>query len=209
MASLKLPTRNKPLSSIYTKTKVAFIIPGYTYKPTRREYKKIGEYFREQDITPVGIDIDWKRPIPRNFDDYLKEFLTQVKKHRADEIYVLGFSLGAVAALLTAQKLKPKAIILCSLSPYFQDDWVNLKKPWLAWWKKHYKDIGVLGDKVKGLKTGTYLLVGSKEDRSCLLRAKSAHKLLPQSRLKIVSGAEHKLQHGLYLKAIARIIKGL
>lgn len=191
------------------KTRVAFIIPGYNYKPTRREYKKIGQYFQEKGITPVGIGLDWKKPIPRNFDDYLQEFLAQAKKHRADEIYVLGFSLGAVTALLTAQKLKPKAIILCSLSPYFEDDWVNLKKPWLAWWRKHYKDLGILSDRVKGLKIKSYLLVGSKEDKSCLLRAKSAHALLPQSTLKIVLGAEHKLQQEPYLKAVEKVIKNL
>lgn len=190
-------------------SKMAFIIPGYTYSPNRREYKKIAKFFEQQGIRAQDIEIHWKLPLPRDFNEYTKEFLTKAKKYKADEIYVLGFSFGAVIALLSAAKLKPKAIVLCSLSPYFQEDWPNLKKSWLRWWHKNYKNTFVFQSIVRNSKTKVHLLVGSKEDKSCIIRAKDAHKALRNSSLKVVKNAEHKLQQAPYLQAVRHVIETL
>lgn len=191
------------------KKKIAFIIPGYPYSPRRKEYQTIASYFSKAGMEPVLINITWKTPTPRNFNDYLKEIARQTRAYKNCTIYLLGFSFGAILALLAAKKLKPKAIILCSLSPYFTDDIEALPTRWASWWKKHYKDKLDFLKLTNGLNSKAFLLVGAKEHVSVRARAKTAHKQLRHSSLHTVPRVEHKLQDPLYLKAVQRIIRSI
>jgi len=43
---------------------------------------------------------------------------------------IIGFSFGAMVAFIASQKIRPKKLILCSLSPYFNEDLKKLRKGW-------------------------------------------------------------------------------
>lgn len=188
------------------KQQVVFIIPGFAHVSSQGEYKSVAQYFLSKGIMPVLVNITWKKKLPIHFEDYVEEFLEQTKKYRAAEVYIFGFSFGAIIALRAAKRLKPKAIILCSLSPYFLDDAKNLKKKWLQWWHKHYKASYNFRSTIRGLKTKVYLVAGSKEDVSVLKRAEVAHKLIAKSELVIVKGAKHELHDKTYLRSVKNIV---
>ena len=70
------------------------------------------------------VPITWERA---TMTDYAVEFESFYEKHKANDNYVLGFSYGAVIAFITANKLKPKKIYLCSLSSDFKEDVRSMK----------------------------------------------------------------------------------
>lgn len=188
--------------------KIAYIIPGYCESHLKqRGYNKIANFFEERDIEPIHVKIDWKKTSPERFSDYAKQFVDLYKKPKGVKVYILGFSYGATIAFLTAAKLKPDALILCSLSPYFKEDLGDLKASWVRWFRKNFIEsdysFAKLAPKVK---SPTYLIVGDKEDKACLVRARDAKKKLPDSSLSIAKGAEHKIGQEEYLVAVKRVI---
>lgn len=112
--------------------KIAYIIPGYCESHLRqRGYDKIAKFFEERGIEPIHVEIDWEKNKPKRFSDYTKQFLDLYRKPKGTKVYILGFSYGATIAFLTASETRPKTLILCSLSPYFEEDLVRDMKP--AW----------------------------------------------------------------------------
>ena len=191
--------------------KVAYIIPGYCESYLKqRGYNKIAKFFEEQGIEPIHIEIDWKKSNPERFSDYTKQFIDLYKKPKRGKVYVLGFSYGATVAFLTAAKLKPDALILCSLSPYFEEDLEDLKASWVKWFRKNFTESDYSFTKLAPkVKSRTYLIVGDKEDRACLVRAKGARKDIADSSLSIAKGAEHKIGQKEYLATVEKVISRL
>ncbi len=172
--------------------RTAYIIPGSGESHTRQPgYNKIAGYFKSAGINPFHVNVRWNLKKPIDFNLYNQQFLKQFKKVKG-EIYILGFSFGAVIALTTASKTKPKGLILCSLSPYFVEDWDNLKPSWLKWWKKTYTNKLIFKDIVKKVKAKTILVAGDKEGKSVMARAQKSKKLLKNSRLTIAKGTARK-----------------
>jgi pimeloyl-ACP methyl ester carboxylesterase len=191
--------------------KVAYIIPGYGESHTRQPgYDKVAAFFEEQDIKPVHMEIGWLKRKPGKFKYFVADFLKKYKKNKGTETYVLGFSFGAIIAFLTAQKLKPKAIILCSLSPYFKEDLPKLNPEWVKWWRETFSDGDYVFTKLaKNVKVRTYLIVGGKDYVSCIRRAKDAKRKIKGSTLTIAKGAKHKISQKAYLDAVKKVIKKL
>jgi len=190
---------------------IAYIIPGYCESHTRqRGYNKIAKFFEAQGIEPIHVEIAWKRKSPERFSDYAEEFLKVYKKPKGAKVYVLGFSYGATIAFLTAPKTKPDALILCSLSPYFEEDLKDLKANWVRWFRKNFTESDYSFQKLAPkVKSRTYLIVGDKEDKACLVRAKGARKGIVDSSLSVAEGAEHKIGQKEYLAAVERAISRL
>ena len=121
--------------------KIAYIIPGFKESYlTKKGYEKVGEFFKERGIEPIQIDINWEYQNPGRFRDFLAQFLKQYKRRKDAEIYLLGFSFGAVIAFLAEQKIKPRVLILCSLSPYFEEDLSKARPRWVKWFEKNMVD---------------------------------------------------------------------
>jgi len=190
------------------KLKVAYIIPGYNESHLKqRGYNKVAKLFEESGITPIHIEIDWKHSDTKCFTDYTEQFLKVYKTQRNTETYILGFSYGAMIAFLTATKTKPTALILCSLSPFFEEDLVDLKPAWVRWWKKNFTESDYSFTKIaQKIKTETFLIVGEKEDESCIIRARDAKKKIQDNHLSIAKGAEHKIGQEEYLKMVKNVI---
>lgn len=190
--------------------RIAYIIPGHQESHTKQKgYDKVTSFFEAQGITPIHVEIDWSKK-PGQFKDFSQQFLKQYKKPKNAEVYILGFSYGAVAAFLSAIKTKPTAFIFCSLSPYFLEDQKNLKPAWLKWFKENMvKSDYSFKELAPTISSKAYFIVGSEEDPSCLYRARNAKKLIPDSSLVIAKGAKHKISQKEYLVAVEKVIKKL
>lgn len=191
--------------------KIAYIIPGYSESHLRqRGYNKIGKFFEERGIDPIHVEINWENGNPKKFSDYVEQFLNVYKKPKGAEVYILGFSYGATISFLAASKTKPTALILCSLSPYFEEDLVTLKPTWVKWFRKNFaKSDYSFFNLVPEIKTKVYLIVGDMEGDSCLIRARDAHNKIEDSHLLVVKGAKHKIGQKEYLEAVRKIISRL
>ena len=192
--------------------KVAYIIPGYgaswTDSPT---YAKLARIFDEQEIEPRPVGIKLHSPKkPGKFSDYLDEFFGMYKKPKNSKIIVLGFSYGAMIAYLTVANIKPDVLILCSVSPYFVEDYKILKPSWLKAWRKEHPNSDFSFDEwISKIKSEIYIIVGEKEDRSCIIRANSARRKLQGSHLHIAKNAGHDIGAKGYLEAIRKVIAKL
>ncbi len=188
--------------------KVVYIIPGFTENTFSSKYQKIMKFFRSRNITPIPINISWKR---RTMSHYTQEFLKQYQG-RNGEVYVFGFSFGAMIALITSPIIKPKLLILCSLSPYFKEDLAYIKKAWKRGiGKRRFEDFrkysfNTLSKKVK---SKMILIRGGEEVSQVKRRVKDAHKKLRGSKLILIKGAKHNLAQEEYREALQKIISNL
>ncbi|HEY4483725.1 MAG TPA: hypothetical protein VI752_00930 [Candidatus Paceibacterota bacterium] len=191
--------------------KIAYIIPGYGESHLRqRGYNKIAKFFEMAGIDPIHVEIDWEKNNPKKFDDYNQQFLKVYKKPKGGEVYVLGFSFGATVAFLTAVKTKPKALILCSLSPYFEEDLKDMKLSWVKFFRANFIDSDYSFTKLASkIKNTTYIMVGDREGEICLNRARDAKDKIHGSDLIIMKGVEHKIGQKEYLDNIQKVISKL
>lgn len=189
--------------------KVAFIIPGLFQTTKTKGYKQISSFFKSKNIKPILVDIDWKY---KTLTDYIYQFKKIYEKNKANEIYLFGFSFGTLIAFSSANDIKSKALILCSLSPGFKED--------LAYWKKSWKNIMgknrwedfkkySFNEISRKIKTKTYILVGEKEAKQMLKRSNDANNKLKNSELIMVRGAKHDISRREYMDAVREVIYNL
>lgn len=189
---------------------VAYIIPGFGESRKTRGYDRIDGLFRTKGIRPVHVKIDWHARAPRSFKDYIHQFRKQYKRPAHANVYVLGFSYGAVTALLAEPATHPDVLILCSLSPYFKEDLAKLKPRWLAWWRKNFKDSDhSFGEIAPKIKARTFLIAGDKEGPELERRVRSARRTIKRSSLTIARGAKHSIGQKEYLVAVQKVIDRL
>lgn len=181
-----------------------FIIPGFKHKSTQKDYLDVVDIFRKKGFEPKIVEVKWNN---RTFSQWLNEFLMFYEEHKSDEITLLGFSYGAMIALVAATKIKPTNLILCSLSPYFSEDIPKLKKYWLqSIGKKRVNDFSKLNFKeiAQQIKCKTHLLIGEKESKKYSgleLRVSEANRLI-KSELIRIKNADHNIGQEEYLEAI-------
>lgn len=191
--------------------KIVFIIPGYSEsKKNNPAYTKIAGYFKTKGIFPVIVDIDWKH---KTMSDYVKQFKNiYTKNKKSAEIYFLGFSYGAMISFISSVELKPKIQILCSLSPYFKEDFPYIRE----WWKRYVgqarlADFNKISFNVlaKKVSAKTIIMIGSKEGSEVDRRAKNANNKIKNSQLIIIPKAKHKIRQDEYLAEIKKVIFNL
>ncbi len=99
--------------------KTFFIVPGFKMQAKDRPFKWLVQFLEEKGIRVVKVPVAWNyKTLSQNAEDFVGFF----NANKTEKNYILGFSYGAVIAFLTAQKLKPKKVYLCSLSPDFTED---------------------------------------------------------------------------------------
>lgn len=185
--------------------KKIFIIPGFKQKATDKQFMWLKKFLVEKGFNVSLVSITWDY---RTMTDYVLEFENFYKKNKVDENYVLGFSYGAVIAFITANKLKPKKIFLCSLSPDFKEDIPNMRQ-----WVLNYIGKNRVADFLtrSGKKIAEELTVpatifyGEKEGRQypqLKIRCEETVKLAKQARLVIVKKSPHNISNSEYVVAI-------
>lgn len=101
-----------------------FIIPGFMESVTDSDYQKLKRFLVRKGFVVKLVSIRWKY---KTITDYITEFEHFYLKNKSDNNSVLGFSYGAVIAFSAAQKLGVNRLYLCSLSPDFSEDVIDMR----------------------------------------------------------------------------------
>lgn len=192
--------------------KVIFIIPGFRQLPTSRAYKNLAKILKKEGYHPVLVSIPWKNSTISENSDY---FISKYKKVKARKKYVLGFSYGAMIAFLASTKIKSNGLILCSLSPYFQEDISTAKNRVLSRLAtQRYMDFSKLHCSLlaKRLKTKqVVMLYGTLEARALIKRVRTAFSEIDSENKQLlkVKKAEHNISDKKYTATIQKATKFL
>ena len=185
--------------------KKIFIIPGFRQKPQDKQFAWLKKFLISKGFNVSLVPITWAR---RTMTDYAAEFENFYEKNKTDENYIFGFSYGAVIALITANKLKPKKIYLCSLSPDFKEDIIYTKQ-----WILNYIGKNRVADSLnrsgreiaKKLIVPIVIFYGEEEGRQypqLKIRCEETVKLSEKARLIVVKESPHNIAHPEYMAAI-------
>ncbi|MFH1364260.1 MAG: hypothetical protein ABIH52_01260 [Candidatus Aenigmatarchaeota archaeon] len=188
--------------------KVVYIIPGFTGNTRLEGYQRVMKYFKSQDIRSIPVNISWKY---KTMSDYIKQFMNQYKETR-DEVYLFGFSYGAMIALISSIKINPRKLFLCSLSPFFKEDLRYLKKSWKKrYGKKRLEDFKnfSFNDIAKQIKCEVVLFAGNKEYQDVLRRVDDASRKFKNNKLIIAKGARHNILQDEYSQTLKQYISKL
>ncbi len=134
-------------------------------------------------------------------------------KRKAEENYVLGFSYGAVIALMSAEKLQPRKVFLCSLSPDFREDVSAMNdriKRYIG--KRRLSDCKTrTGRHVAGkLTVPAVVFYGEIEGEmypQLKRRCKETVKRAEKARLVVIKNSSHDISDPNYVEAIKASIK--
>jgi|SRR6185369_2175999 len=171
--------------------KTIFIIPGYRHGPNNKSYQSLAKLFTLEGYDPIVVSIPWKKSTISENTDY---FLQEYKKIKRKKKYVLGFSFGAMIAFLASTKVDVSGLILCSLSPYFQEDLPSSSL-----------HSGTLAKKIKAKQIR--MLYGSKEDRSLIRRVTETFGQISSNDKYLfpVKAADHNIGDKRYLQTIHQV----
>jgi pimeloyl-ACP methyl ester carboxylesterase len=190
--------------------KKMFLIPGFGQNTNEEYFYWLVDLLKKKGFDVVGVPITWNRRI---MSDYINEFKIFFEKNKSKNNYFFGFSYGSVIAISTATELKPKKIYLCSLSPDFKEDVVNLK-PWLQKLvgKKRIKNSMTRSGReiAKNLTVPVVLFYGEQEGKKfpdLKKRAEETARLAKNAKVILVKDAPHDLSHPEYMKAIKKEFK--
>lgn len=192
--------------------KTVFIIPGFRHGPGTRGYKEIAGILRKEGYFPVLSRISWKkRTVSENAAFFLKEFSRMKRKKK----YILGFSFGAMVALLASTKVRSSGLILCSLSPFFREDIAKVKTNLMsALMAERYEDFAQLQSTVLAKKIKTkqvHMLYGAREAKSLKKRVNKTFDQIVSSRKQLtqIQKTEHEIGSFRYLQTIQQIARVL
>ncbi len=189
--------------------KIVYIIPGFTEKVNLKGYQQIIKFFKSKNFKVIPIKISWQYKVMSN---YVDEFFSQLSHQQNDEVYLFGFSFGAIIAFISAVRIKPKILLLCSLSPYFNEDLKSLKKSWKnRIGKKRMEDLKKFSFNklVKNINCKTILVAGKNEGKELDTRVNDAHNKIKKSELIIIDGAKHEISQKEYIDKLHKIISNL
>lgn len=182
-----------------------FIIPGFKQKVTNKDFAWLKRFLTQKGFNVLMVPIEWDH---KTMTDYTTQFEKFFDKNKSKENYVFGFSYGAAITFITAQKLKPKKIFLCSLSPDFKEDLIYQKK-WILDYigKKRVADnMQRSGVKIaNNLSIPSIVFYGEREGKqypNLKNRCEETVKLAKNSRCIVVKDAPHNISHPEYVAAI-------
>src|SRR3989338_986632 len=187
-------------------SKVVYIIPGFKEKVSLKGYQQAIKFFKLRNFKVIPIKISWKYKI---MSDYVDEFFCQLSHNKSDDVYLFGFSFGAMIAFISAVKIKPKMLFLCSPSPYFKEDLKSLKKSWRnSVGKKRLEDLKNFSFQklAKDITCKTFLIAGEKEPKELHKRVNDAHKKIKNPELFIVDGAKHEISQKEYIDKLYEVV---
>lgn len=192
--------------------KTVFIIPGYKHKPKNKAYREIAKILKNEGYFPIPVAIPWKQTtISQNCEYFLKKY----KKINTKKKYILGFSFGAMIALIASTKVSVSGLILCSLSPYFKEDLSGVNKSWISsiMAQRHQDFSGLHCAKLaKQIKAKQILMLyGTKEERSLKKRVTDAFDQISSTNkyLFSIKETDHNIGDKRYLNKIHQAAKAL
>lgn len=187
-----------------------FLLPGFRQKATDKQFLWLKKFLTEKGLEVVLVPITWER---KTMTDYAAEFEAFYSKNKGKENYILGFSYGAVITFITAEKLKPEKVFLCSLSPDFKEDIKN-EKQWILDYVGKNRTADSLtrsGREIaKKLSVPAVIFFGEKEGKQypkLKKRCEETARLAKKARLVVIKDAPHNISHPEYIKALKQELK--
>lgn len=187
--------------------KKIFIIPGFKQKATDPEFAWIAPFLEKKGFSVVSVPIRWNY---RTITDNIAEFKDFYEKNKGKSNYALGFSYGALIALISANDLGLKKLYLCSLSPDFKEDLIGMK----SWILKYIGKKRVIDSKTrsgreiaKKLDIPAIIFYGEKEAKSFTnlkKRCEETVRLAQNAKLVVVKNAPHDISCPEYVEAIKK-----
>ncbi len=190
-----------------TMSKNFFLIPGFRTQISDNMYIWLFDFLKKNNYKVIAVPVEWSRStITQNAKDFIEYF----EKYKSTENYILGFSYGAVIALITAEITSPKKMYLCSLSPDFSEDSQSMPldmKKYIG--KKRFLDTKTRSAEflAKQLNIETAIFYGEKEalDYPPLkTRAEITAKLAKNTKLHIVKNSPHKIDFPEYINVLKK-----
>lgn len=190
--------------------KVFFIIPGFKSQVTDDVYTWLVSHLTMLGYAVKGVPVNWGyKTVTQN----AAEFLNYFNQHKSNHNYILGFSYGAVIALLTAENTECDALYLCSLSPDFKED-IDMIPPWLKTYIgiNRYTDISTRSGVAlaKKLVTPTTVFYGETEGGEfpqLKVRCEETVRYTKNAKLVVVKNARHDISEPEYQSAIKLTIR--
>lgn len=198
--------------------KTAFIIVGLDIHETAAGlmYKNLCSAVSKCGYRVIPVEISWRQTLPSQF---AQQFINVFNKNKdVEQNVVIGNSFGAVAAFITAAEIKPEKLLLCSLSPFFKEDW-DLGKPskqaYRYLGKKRLEDIkGYSAEQVASEINKTDVLVkvlyGEKEHKTSpklVKRCQETAKQLNKAQLIEIEKAPHSFHDENYIRGIVSVLQ--
>ena len=191
--------------------KIVFLIPGFRHKITQKGYRLLKKQLVKDGFCVVPIAIPWSgSTIVDNMECFLEQYKKKLKNLGVEskEVYVLGFSYGALIAFLAATKISVQGLILCSLSPFFKEDLPRkLPKNSSALQAIRYEIFATLHSKklAKKIKAKSIcMLYGEKESAALIKRSKKTFQQVASKKkyLFAIQKTQHNISDKKYINAI-------
>jgi pimeloyl-ACP methyl ester carboxylesterase len=101
--------------------KTAFLISGYKTNRTAADekYDDLRKAIASKGFQVVPVPFVWNYT---TVTQYVDKFITFYAQHKSDYNVIIGNSYGAMVAFLATPKIVPNEVVLCSLSPNFNED---------------------------------------------------------------------------------------
>ncbi len=185
--------------------KTFFIIPGFKQKVNDKSFVWLKDFLTKKGFRVVMVPVKWNRTTLTDCAVLFEDFFDE---NRGAENYVLGFSYGAIIALMTAEKLQPKKLFLCSLSSDFKEDVPSMSdaiKRYIG--KRRVDDCLTRSGKdiAKKLSIPTVIFYGDKEGieyPQLKKRCEETARLSARTKIVIVKNSPHDISFPSYKKAI-------
>jgi pimeloyl-ACP methyl ester carboxylesterase len=189
--------------------KRALIIPGWEQDCREARYASVAAAFEEAGFEARSYDPTWGA---RKMAVWTDELLAQLPD--SAEVTLLGFSLGAMIALMAAARVEVKNLILCSPSGYFYEYAPLLTPEDTEWARANVPEFTELSavDAMRAARVENgFVLAGEKElalwpEFQQWVDDLSTAKGWPVT---VVPGAEHEIGDAEYQKQILGLIRSL
>lgn len=197
--------------------KTAFVIRGFTLGRTAasENYAELRDMLAGKGYHVVPVDIFWNRTV---MSDFVDKFVALYQQKKGTHNIVIGNSFGAMAAFIAAPQVKPDKLVLCSLSPFFQEDLRNIPDEevlrMIMIGKRRLADFRTISAndiaaQVNAANIPAVLLYGKKEQAKyphLVARVKDTARQLEDAQLIQIPGAAHKMREPHYLAGLQKVV---
>ena len=189
--------------------KTFFIIPGFKEQATDKNYAWLFSFLKTKNYKVVPVPVVWSyKTLSSNAAELEIFFRKYFEKNKSEDNYILGFSYGAILALLKAEEIKPKKLFLCSLSPHFLEDikYISLDvKKYIG--QRRLADMKNRSGEIiaKSLSVPAVVFYGEEEEKNypaLKKRCEETVQLAKNAKLVVVKNSPHEINFPSYQQAI-------
>lgn len=139
---------------------------GLRENPKNLPYKKLAKAVKSIGYKPVPISVNWYSNLSK-----------QIFKPSKNSV-IFGFSLGAILAILVAQKYKTDTLILASMTPRYYFKRKNIKKALIDLTSKDFINDIIANLKIKNKATRQITVYGDREgEKANVVVKRTGHRI--------------------------------